>query len=337
MLLVVAACKSGDRAAPHDREVVFRYTTRAVALPAGSGSGGVGMDLVAYDAHTNAVWVPAGNTGAVDVLDVATGKLSQIGGFPTTEVEREGKKRTVGPSVAAIGDKVVYVGDRADSSICAIDEATLAKGTCVQLDGRPDAIAYVPKTHEVWVTLPRDKAILVLDAATLDAKSRIALEGAPEGDAVDGVRSRFYTNFEDKDATLAIDLDSHAIVATWQPHCGEDGPHGLALDEQAGQLFVACTTKIETMDLASGAIVGSLAVGEGVDDFDYSPATHMLYVAAAKAATLTVATAAPNGALASRVVVPTQQGARNGVVDAHGVVYVPHSRGSELLVLSPAP
>jgi DNA-binding beta-propeller fold protein YncE len=336
VLLVAGGCHRADRAPPPAREVVFTYTAHALPLPAGSGSAGVGMDLIAYDAHSNAVWVPAGNTGAVDVLDVASGKLSQVSGFATAEIERDGKQRTVGPSAAAVGDKVVYVGDRADSSVCAIDEATLVKTTCATLDGRPDGIAYVAKTHEVWVTLPRDKAILVLDAATLDAKFRLSLEGVPEGVAVDGTRSRFYTNYEDKDATLAIDLDSHAIVATWQPHCGEDGPHGLALDEPAGQLFVACTTKVETIDVAKGAIIGSLDVGEGVDDFDYAPATHMLYVAAAKAATLTVATVAPSGALSLRATVPTKPGARNAVVDARGTVYVPHSRGGELLVLSPA-
>ena len=48
-----------------------------VALPGGPP---VGMDYLAYDPTTNRVWVPAGNTGNVDVLDVATGKLTAITG-----------------------------------------------------------------------------------------------------------------------------------------------------------------------------------------------------------------------------------------------------------------
>jgi hypothetical protein len=314
---------------------VFRYSTHAIALP-GAGSDGVGMDLLAYDARTNAVWVPAGNTGAVDVLDVASGRISQLGGFPTAEVEREGKTRHVGPSSAAVGDKVVYIGNRADSSVCAIDEATLAKGSCVTLDGRPDGLAYVGKTRELWVTVPGDKTIRVLDGTTLAQKSKIQLDGEPEGYAVDLVRSRFYTNLEDKDATLAIDVDSHAILATWQPRCGEAGPRGLRADDRAGQLFVACTTKIETLDVAKdGAIVGSLEAGEGVDDFDYDPASRTVYVAAGKAATLTVARVAATGALTSLGVVPTQTGAHNGVVDARGTVYLAHGKAGELLAMSP--
>ena len=314
---------------------MFTYSTHAIELP-GSGSDGVGMDLLAYDARTNSVWVPAGNTGAVDVLDVASGKLSQISGFPTAEIERDGKKRRVGPSSAAIGDKVVYIGDRADSSICAIDEATLTKGPCGTLDGKPDGLAYVAKSRELWVTTPGDKTIRVLDAATLAQKSKVQLDGEPEGYAVDLLRSRFYTNLEDKDATLAIDLDSHAILATWHPRCGEAGPRGLRIDEPSGQLFVACTTKIETLDVAKdGAILGSLDTGEGVDDFDYVPGSRTLYVAAAKAGTLTVASVAANGALTSLAVVPTQQGARNGVADARGTVYLARGKSGELLAMSP--
>ena len=296
------------------------------------------MDLIAYDPHTDAVWVPAGNTGAVDVLDVATGKVTQIGGFATAEIEREGRKRVVGPSAASVGDTGVYIGNRADSSVCLIDEKTLATGACVTLDARPDGIAYVAKAHEVWVTTPGDKSIRVLDASTLAQKSKIPLEGSPEGYAVDAQRSRFYTNLEDKDQTLSLDLESHAVIATWASKCGEDGPHGIRLDEHAGHLFIACSAKVEAMDIAhDGAILGSVETGDGVDDFDYVPSRHTLYIGAARAARLTIASVADNGALAVAATVPTQAGARNGVADARGTMYLAHGKGSELLAVSPKP
>ncbi len=55
----------------------------------------------------------------------------------------------MGPSSAALGDGVVYVGNRGDQSVCAVDERTLARGTCATLDASPDGILYVPSTHEV--------------------------------------------------------------------------------------------------------------------------------------------------------------------------------------------
>ena len=167
------------------------------------------MDFVVYDRSRHRVWVPAGNTGSVDVIDAATAKVTRIEGFPTKEVERNGNKRTVGPSSASVGDGVVYVGNRADSSICAIDAASMKKGACLALDSSPDAVAWVAATKEVWVTTPRDKSIRVLDATrpgTLTAKARISLPGEPECYAVDDSRGVFFTNLEDVDKTVAIDL-----------------------------------------------------------------------------------------------------------------------------------
>src|SRR5690348_11667041 len=58
-----------------------------LALP-GGGPDGVAMDYLLYNPRTNSVWVPAGNTATVDIIDVATGKISRIEGFATREVER---------------------------------------------------------------------------------------------------------------------------------------------------------------------------------------------------------------------------------------------------------
>jgi len=308
-----------------------------LALP-GGGPDGILMDYLAYNPRTNTVWVPAGNTAAVDVVDVATGKIARVEGFATREVEgRGGVKRHVGPSAAALGDTgTVYVGNRGDSSVCAVDEKTLARGACIKLDQSPDGIAYVAKTKEVWVTTPRDKAIRVLDATTLVQKARIEFEGGPEGFAADNTRGRFYTNLEDKDVTLAIDLATRKTVATWKSGCGEEGPRGLRLADADGILLVACTAKLESLDIAhDGAVLGSIDTGEGVDDFDYSPADHRVYVGAGRAAKLTIATLDAKGGLTLVATVATKEGARNGVLSRDGRVFLSHSKDSELVVVGP--
>ena len=308
----------------------------ALALP-GGGPDGIAMDYLLYNPRTNTVWVPAGNTGVVDVIDVATGKVSRVEGFATKEVERRGVKRLIGPSAAALGDTgTVYIGNRGDSSVCAVDETKLTRGACATLDNSPDGVAYVARTHEVWVTTPRDKSIRVLDGATLAQKAKIEFEGGPEGFAADNTRGRFYTNLEDKDVTLAIDLATRKTVATWKPACGEEGPRGLRLADPEGILLVACTGKLVSLDVAhDGAAVGSLDTGEGVDDFDYTAADHRVYVGAGRAARLTVATLDAHGGLTQIASVPTKQGARNGVVSRDGHVYLANSRDSELVVVGP--
>jgi DNA-binding beta-propeller fold protein YncE len=319
---------------PPDWSKAAGYTAKTIALP-GATADGVFMDYLLYDARTKAVFVPAGNTGAVDVIDTSDDSVKQITGFPTQEMERHGKKRVVGPSSATLGpDGTVYVGNRGDFSVCAIDEKALTKGTCGTLDSMPDGIAYVAKTGEVWVTTPRDQTIRILDAKTLAQKAKLQFQGDPEGFAVDATRGRFYTNMEDKDQTLAIDLASHQTVATWQPNCGEEGPHGLRLDEKDGFLFIACSKQAEVMDVGhGGAILGTIPTGDGNDDLDWS--NGKIYAGGAATATLTIASVDAKGALTFFASVPTPQGSRNGVAAANGKVYLSHSKGGELVVAVP--
>jgi DNA-binding beta-propeller fold protein YncE len=313
------------------------YTVRMQPVPGANGAP-VLMDYIAFDPATHQVWVPAGNTGAVAVFDAAGG-ARRIDGFATAEMGTGERRRKVGPSSVTVGEGRVYVGNRGDSTVCAFDASSLARGACHRLDSMPDGLAYVAATKEVWVTTPRDKSIRTLDATTLAEKAKLSFDGNPEGFAVDGVRGRFYTNLEDKDRTLAIDLASHRTLATWKPSCGADGPHGLRVDAAAGQLFVACSTRAEVLDVAhDGAVLSSIDTGDGVDDIDYWAPTHTLYVGAARAGRLTVARADAHGKLAVLATVATHAGARNPAVTDKGVVYLAHSSLgglSDLVVVEP--
>ncbi|HKS25112.1 MAG TPA: hypothetical protein VJZ76_20120 [Thermoanaerobaculia bacterium] len=311
------------------------YSTRTLPLPGGTPAG-IAMDYIAFDSAMNSVWVP-GNNGTVYVIDAASGKVRPVSGFPTKEVTVRDRKRLLGPSSVTFGNGKVYIGNRGDSSVCAVDPKTLQRGKCSVLDSMPDGLAYVAATKEVWVTAPRDKTIRILDAATLKEKAKLTFEGNPEGFAVDAKRHRFYTNLEDKDRTLAIDLTTHKTMATWNPACGEDGPHGLRIDEKSGHLFVACSAKLEALDAGGdGAVLSSIDTGNGVDDFDY--ASGMLYAGAARDAKLTIARVDAAGHLSLVTTVPTAAGARNPAVAKNGDVYLAHGGGvtsSDLVVVSP--
>jgi DNA-binding beta-propeller fold protein YncE len=314
------------------------YTTRTLSLP-DHGQGNVTMDYIAYDPKTGYVWVPAINVGSVFVVDTSNGSVREISGFAANEVELGGRKRRQGPSGVSIGDGVVYIGDRADSSVCAVDEKTLERKTCGHIDSTPDGVVYVAPTKEVWVTAPRDKSVRILDSQTLNQKEKLTFEGQPEGYAVDAKRGRLYMNYEDKDLTTAIDLKTRKTVAKWPSSCGADGPHGLSIDQTTGFLFVACSTQAEVLDAGhNGEKLSSIDTGDGVDDLNYSPVTHTLYIGAARAAQLTVAHVDNAGKLTLIAQVPTHQGARNGVVTSKGTLYLAHSSLGQLaglIVASP--
>jgi DNA-binding beta-propeller fold protein YncE len=336
VVVVIGAIAVGLQAADEHNT---NYTVRILALP-DHGQGNITMDYIAYDPKTGYVWVPAINIGSVDVVDTSNGSVREISGFATKELDVKGRKRTQGPSGVSIGDGMVYIGDRADSSICAIDEKTLARKTCGHIDSTPDGVVYVAPTKEVWVTAPGDNSVRILDSQTLNQKEKLTFEGRPEGYAVDAKRGRLYMNYEDKDLTTAIDLKTHKTLAKWQSSCGEDGPHGLSVDQDAGYLFVACSTRAEVLDAGhNGEKLSSIDTGDGVDDLNYSPSAHMLYLGAAKDARLTVARVDATGKLSQVAVVPTHEGARNGVVTKDGTLYLAHSQLGKLaglVVVSPS-
>jgi DNA-binding beta-propeller fold protein YncE len=308
---------------------------KAEALILPGGPQPILMDYLAVDLQSGRLWVPAGNTGKVDVVETSSREIHPVEGFP---VAPRGT-RTVGPTAATVGAGVVYVGNRADSSICAVDAKSLRRGPCVQLESVPDGILYVPTTKEVWVTAPRDKALIILDVSGTNptVKTKLPLEGQPEGYAVDTVRGVFYTNYEDKDLTLAIDVRTRKIKSQFKPKCGEAGPRGLALDEKSEQLFVACTDRVSVLSTKTGALLTQVETGAGVDNPDYLPSRRLLYIASGKTSTLSIFAVSPKGALERIATAETAPGCRVVAVDAKGTAFLPDSAGGRLLVVKAPP
>ena len=129
------------------------YSVRSLTLP-GAVPTGIGMDYIGFDASTDSVWAPAGNTGAVDVIDVKSGTIRQISGFATKEITVRDRKRILGPSSVTIGDGTVYVGNRGDNTVCAFHPKTLARGSCATLDSMPDLVFAVRRIAIGWTRCP---------------------------------------------------------------------------------------------------------------------------------------------------------------------------------------
>jgi DNA-binding beta-propeller fold protein YncE len=306
------------------------------SFPLPGANGPVTIDYLVCDRVGARVWVPVGDTGSVDVFDPATGAFARVDGFKTAERESHGKRRMAGPSAATVGEGFVYVGNRAMNEVCAIDAKTLQLGACVTLPTPTDGVAYVAPTKEVWVTTPRDHSLTVLDASraeTLRQKLVIRTEGNPEGYAVDSGRGVFYTNLEDKNRTLGIDIKTHAVKTTWDSGCGADGPRGIAVDETHNLVMVACTDRVNVLDGAhDGALLGKLDTGSGVDNIDWLESKRLLFVGAARAGRLTVAHIGDAGQATVVAVGDTPQGARNPVADAEGNAYEADAASGRFLV-----
>jgi hypothetical protein len=344
MILLILTAAVAQDASPEPQ-----FTVKPITLPCAKGR--VSLDYFAFDGATNRLWVPAGDTGSVDVIDLATNQIKRIEGFPVAEVELMGKRGTVGPSSVSVGDGVVYIGSRADSRICVIDSHTLKTGDCIAfappsagMAAAPDGLIYVAATRELWATsgappigIPAaGRAIQILSASppsSLKPAGKIPLSGSAEGYAVDNRHGRFYTNLEETGQTVAIDVRTRTIASTWRS-C--DRPSGVAVDRKRGFVFVACIDHVIVLDSThSGREVGSLAAGAGLDNIDYSDDLGLLYAAAADAAKLTIARVDDHGKPTAVAVVPATQAARSVVAGAEGRAYLIDPIGGSILKVEP--
>jgi DNA-binding beta-propeller fold protein YncE len=257
--------------------IVSDYEVKPISLPGANGV--VVLDHLAYDRARGKLWVPASNTGNVDVIDESTDAASEISGFNADEVELEGHKVRLGPTAVSIGNGVAYIGNRGNSTVSIIDSQTLERGESLQMTpaspetgAAPHGVVYVAMTRELWVTTGPGKSIEVFDASEprhLKWKLRIPLDGSTEGFAVDNERGQFYTNIDDIGKTVGIDLRSHKIVSKWD--VGSSDLQGLALDANRGFVFVACQDHVVSLDIGhDGRVVDSVTTGAGLDDIDFS-------------------------------------------------------------------
>ncbi len=318
--------------------VLSTLLAASIALPGGPP---VGMDYLAYDQATGRIWVPAGNTGNVDVVDVATGKVTTVSGFPTAPARRPGRPR-MGPSSAAVGDGVVWIGNRANNEICAVDARTLARGPCHRLPSMPDGLAYVAATHEVWVTTPGDRSITVVDVSGKGAvhRWRSRSTGIRKGGGRRRARPLLHERRgQGSDAgDRRADQEGRGQLAgrlrrRRATRAGARRSGGACCSSPAPTARSRATSAHVVREERSG---GSRPPG-GVDNIDYAPKRGLLFVASGLGGTLTVARVGDTGALSAVTSIPTAQGARCVVVAADGTAFVADSAGGRLIVVKPPP
>jgi hypothetical protein len=101
--------------------------------------------------------------------------------------------------------------------------------------------------------------------------------------------------------------------------------------------MVACTDHVQLLDgRHDGALLGKIDTGAGVDNIDWSPSDRLLYVGAGGAARLSVVHVGETGQPELRAVESIPEGARNGVVDGHGTVYLVDPKNGGVFVVPPS-
>jgi DNA-binding beta-propeller fold protein YncE len=262
-----------------------------------------GWDYLSIDAAAHRLYV----SHATHVVVIDTVATKVVGDIPDTPGVH-------GFAIAAdLGRGFSSNGRENKASI--VDLKTLKLIQKVDTGENPDAILYEPARHEVYTMNGRGKSATVIDAQSGQVVATIPLEGKPESAQADSKAGRVYINIEDMNAIQVIDTATHKVVATWPIAPGEAAT-GMAFDPATHRLFIGCDNKLMLMiDSATGKIIYSVPVGEGVDSTWFDPATKLAFTSNGEAGTVTVAHEDSASVLKVVQTLKTRPGARTMALD----------------------
>jgi hypothetical protein len=290
------------------------------------GTAGIGFDDMRFSATLTRLLVPAGRTGDLDLVDPSTELVSSVPGF-STETTYSGDS-TFGVTSADEGNDIIYATDRTSGTLVSIDPAVMKIGATLKLASTPGYVRYVSTTSEIWVSEPDAKQIEVVaptgpdGGAGLTHVMNMAVDGA-ESLEIDSANALAFTNAPT--STIAIDLATHKVTGSWPNGCAT--AKGLAVDPQHGWVLVACNEgKLVVLNEQSGAMLGSVTTGAGVDRIAYDIQRARAYVPSPAAAAMAVVVLGAKG-------VPTLAGSVQATPDAHCAVT---PGAGEVFVCSPA-
>jgi len=201
-----------------------------------------------------------------------------------------------------------------ESKVSIVDLKTLQTLSKVPTGENPDAILYEPGRQEVYAFNGRGHSATVFEAKSGNVTATIPLPGKPEFAVADAEVGRIYNNIEDKSEVAVIDIKTHAVVAHWPIAPGESAS-GMALDLAHHRLFLGCDNKLMVMmDSRTGKVVGSVAIGEGVDANAFDPATQLAFSSNGEG-TVTIAREETPDKLTVVQTLTTARGARTMTLD----------------------
>ena len=314
----------------------------AVPIKLSTDSAPLRLDDYYFDVSLKKLIVPGGRLGKLLLIDPLTRELSSLNVFtvPKNDTDTAGGLTSVDG-----GEALLFTVNRSDLKLYVVDPAeTDAKKQVIAtapLAAAPDYVRYVNPTREVWVTEPKKNQIEVFSVSPSTAVRPIApvqemvipsTAGEYESLVIDKKLKRAYSNQGSN--TVAIDLQSKKIVATWKNGCKE--ATGLALDETRGFLIVACREgRVAVLDVKDGRQISTLKAGEGMDIIAYSPEKQLVYLPGAKSGTLTIAALSDAGTLKDYAKSAMVKGAHCVAVDKMGGTWICDGEKGRLLYFAP--
>jgi len=280
---------------------------RSIELPLVEGR----IDHLAVDLARGRLFVAALGNDSVEVLDLGAGKY-----------ERSLRDVAEPQGIVYLADLDRMVVACGESGTCDVyDGETLERVQRVEVGADADNLRYEPRSKALWVACDAG-ALVRVDAASWKTTARVALPAHPESFQLDPDGKRAYVNVPGAHALVVVDLEAHAVRATWAlDEAGANFPMALvpgalvpAEGEAGASLLVGCRSpaKLVLRALPDGAPAGTLALSGDTDDVFYDARRRRAY-AACGAGALDVFARDEHGAFHPLTQLATAPGARTAL------------------------
>jgi len=175
----------------------------------------------------------------------------------------------------------VYASATGTNEVVAIDEGTFKVTARVAGGIYPDGMAYAPPVHKLYVADEHGATETVIDVRTNQRAATIPLGGEVGNTEYDAVTQHIFANVQSRRQLIEIDPTHDEVVARIDLP-GAEGNHGLLIEPEQRQAFIACEDnhRLLVLDLATRTVTASFRVGESPDVLAYDPRLRYLYVAA---------------------------------------------------------
>ena len=239
-----------------------------VAVPKviASPSGGGRFDWMFVDAKRRKLLAAHRDAGALDVINLDTGKASsaKVGHVQGVDMDEAGH---------------YFAGDEKDQRLVVLDAKTLKVDKDIPTAGEIDAIAYCPKNKLVYADHDDGTDVWAIDPVKGKIVQTIDVGGAPEFIEFDSSTKLLYQNVKTTNSVAVIDPSTNKVVNTFSTLPAES-PHGLAIDSKAGRIFTAGRNgKLVVLDVASGKRIAEADIAPGVDQIAMDHTNNRIYCA----------------------------------------------------------
>jgi DNA-binding beta-propeller fold protein YncE len=226
--------------------------------------GNGGFDYVTIDSATRRLYLSHGTQ--VDVIDPDNGKF--IGTIADT------------PGVHGIAIasefKHGFTSNGRENKVSMFDPTTLQLISKIEVGKGPDGIYYDPGTKRIFTNNHGSHDITPIDAKTGQVVGTEKIEG--DGESAVVADAQVYVNLEDTNEVAVFDPKSLEVKKRF-PIGVAKTPTGLAYDAKTKRLFIGCRNepKMVVMDAVSGRVIGSFAIGRGVDYAAFDPQSKLVF------------------------------------------------------------